>query len=357
MTLGKNIRPSIQSAANLNAKLLSSQTYYVTPGTRIRPHSFSIPLNSLNVVLLNNAPVSNFTANYFERYGAKVSKYCENMGSEDILRKAEKNYEILKLTHDNGQSQLIKLLRRTDLLIDNLAGNCLERYNINCDELMKFNSRLIIARTSSYDRQDKLNYENPSEISVAFKSGVMNHIFNDNVSINGNSTLSRNTSINRTTEENTIETANKNTHKQTNATEIAAFDKNILIRSNAKAFVCAAETFTVTQILMALIERNAIGNRQVLNLSLVDNLKNITLLSKECESKVADKFNRVYTTRDNDKIVVGICDTKDIHEFLSDLCLDEDCTEREVEEKIKSKSTSECRMKFQFSGYITIINK
>uniref|UniRef100_A0A0N4ZA26 Conserved oligomeric Golgi complex subunit 4 n=1 Tax=Parastrongyloides trichosuri TaxID=131310 RepID=A0A0N4ZA26_PARTI len=275
MTIGKIIRSSFTKTPKRHSS--SVENIYKTIGIRTRDLSFKSPLNSLNVVLFNQVPVANFAVDFFKKFGATVHKYCEDPNSSHIFKNYEKDYELLNVTRENAKSKIIQIVRQADLLIDNLTGNRLHNLQIDYDELMKLNSRLIIAKMSSYSHTNKKFCENPSELSIIYSSNL--------------------------------------------------FDKKdsqfIFDEYHARAIVTAAETFGVSQILMALYERNLFGNRQLLNISIEDCIENVFNLSNKSKSKIESMYNKTYKTKDNGFVVVGICDENDVLEFLNDLQLDE----------------------------------
>ncbi|CEF61241.1 CoA-transferase family III and CoA-transferase family III domain-containing protein [Strongyloides ratti] len=300
-----------------------TENIYKTIGTRTRDLSFTAPLNLLNVVLLNQAPVSNFTAHFFKTFGATIHKYCEDTNSSNIFKNYEKDYKTLNINRDNAKNEIIHITRQADLLIDNLADNRLNNLNVNYDELMKINSRLIIAKTTSYPTLSNKSCEQPSELSIAFSSESISSVLLNS--------------------------------EETNL-------QSPYIINYAKSVVTSAEMFIISQILMALYETNISGNRQVLNLSIQNSIENVSLISHKSESKIQQMYNRIYRTKDNGYVVVGICDENDINEFLNDLHLDitnngalKGIDEDDIARIIETKTSEEWRLKFKFCGYINVL--
>uniref|UniRef100_A0A0N5CF84 Glycosyltransferase family 1 protein n=1 Tax=Strongyloides papillosus TaxID=174720 RepID=A0A0N5CF84_STREA len=323
MTVGKLLASTIQKTS----RKYSTQPIdiYKTIGTRTRDLSFTAPLNSLNVVLLNQAPVSNFTVDFFQKFGATVHKYCEDSNYSNILKNYDNDYQILKINKENAKNEIIKIIRQADLLIDNLKGNRLDYLHVDCDELMKINSNLIVARTTLFPQLSNKSCEYPSELSVAFSTNSISSSFLDS-------------------EESNLESP--------------------YIVRHAKSVVTAAEMFIISKILMALYERNLFGNRQVLNLSLQDCIEDISPLSRKNESKVQSMYDKIYKTKDNGYVVVGICDDNDINEFLNDLKLDSTSSgalksidDKDIARIIETKTTDEWKLRFKFCGYINILKR
>uniref|UniRef100_A0A0K0EQN9 DHHA2 domain-containing protein n=1 Tax=Strongyloides stercoralis TaxID=6248 RepID=A0A0K0EQN9_STRER len=321
MTLKKIITTTIQKTSRRCST--TTGNIYTTPGTRTRNLSFTAPLNSLNVVLLNQAPVSNFTTNFFKMFGATTHKYCEDPNSFNFFKNYEKDYKTLKINKDNAKNKIIQIVMGADLLIDNLIGDRLNNLNVDYNDLMKINSKLIIAKTTAFPHLSNKSCEYPSELSVAFSSTSISSLL--------------------------INLEEKNLESP-------------YIVHHANAIVTSAEMFNISKILMALYERNLSGNREVLNLSTQNSIENVLLLSNKSQSKIKKMYNRIYKTKDNGYVVVGICDENDINEFLNDLQLDttnhgnlKGINENDIARVIQSKTSDEWKLNFKFCGYIDIL--
>ena len=124
------------------------------------------PLAGVRVVELGMLLAGPFTGRLLGDMGAEVIK-VEPPGQPDPLREwgkaryqgrslwwpvqsRNKKCVTLNLRVEPGQSLLLELVKRSDVLVENFRPGTLERWNLGPDQLWEANPKLVIARISGY---------------------------------------------------------------------------------------------------------------------------------------------------------------------------------------------------------------
>ncbi len=124
------------------------------------------PLEALRVIELGSLLAGPFSARLLGDFGAEIIK-IESPGTPDLMREwgphrykgrallwpiqsRNKKCITLNLRQAEGQQLLLRLVERSDILIENFRPGTLEKWNLGWEQLSTVNPRLIMTRVSGF---------------------------------------------------------------------------------------------------------------------------------------------------------------------------------------------------------------
>ncbi|KAE9548322.1 hypothetical protein FO519_008460 [Halicephalobus sp. NKZ332] len=275
---GLHSRPNPESKANPG--------FYVGPAVKLRTEVRKFPLTGIKVALLNRPSIGDFAAKILEDYGAEVKKFSE-VENFPIPNKDWTNSDFIKLyvfgtlqPHEkNGKSQetridltrkedinLIKnIANKVDVIIDCLEAQRLEKVGLDPKEMMKLNSKLIVARITGYGQTGTFAPRTGADTTFSALSGAMSGI--------------------ESSEDPTEE-----------GLKIATRE--------SKALTMAGRSNCVTGVILALYDREHTGKGQIVDMSLTESIAYVDRVAHLTKLQVPKTFHRFYSTLDK-KLLAG----------------------------------------------------
>src|ERR1700742_2516913 len=145
------------------------------------------PLAALKVVELGHYIAAPFCTRILADLGAEVIK-VEPPGGDPVRGWGEakdghsvwfsihgRNKLSIELDLKKDRDTLLRLVRRADVLVENLRAGQLERLKIGPETLLEINPRLVIARISGYG-QDGPYRDKPAFGAIGEAIGVLRHL-------------------------------------------------------------------------------------------------------------------------------------------------------------------------------------
>lgn len=145
------------------------------------------PLAGLTVVALEQAVAAPFASRQLADLGARVIKVERATG--DFAREYDRTVHglssyfvwlnrgkesiVLDLKSDRGVGVLRELVRRSDVLIQNLAPGALDRIGLGADAALALNPRLIHASISGYGRGGSYDSKKAYDLLIQCEAGLL----------------------------------------------------------------------------------------------------------------------------------------------------------------------------------------
>lgn len=147
-----------------------------------------LPLAGVTVVSLEQAIAAPFATRHLADFGARVIK-VERPGKGDFARDYDSSVKGLSshfvwvnrskesveldLKAEQGKQQLLKLLEKADVFVQNLAPGALERLGLRPDHLRKMFPRLILCSISGYGTGGPYQNKKAYDLLIQCESGVV----------------------------------------------------------------------------------------------------------------------------------------------------------------------------------------
>ncbi|KAH7694333.1 CoA-transferase family III [Aphelenchoides avenae] len=221
--------------------------FYVSANVRLRTAQRVYPLNGIKVALLNRPSIGEFTARVLQDYGAEVTKYCEPFGGIEVEEEYGRRIDL-----SNGEDvNLIKnVARKVDILVDYLHGSRLEQVGLDPKEMLRTNSKLIVARITGFGQTGPLGGRTGGDTTYASLSGVMSQA--------------------QSGDEDTLRVCLK----------------------EAKALSMAGRSNAVTGVILALYDREHTGKGQIIDVSVTESIAYVKRVASESQLNIPPAFHR-----------------------------------------------------------------
>jgi formyl-CoA transferase len=149
------------------------------------------PLEGVRVIELGQLLAGPFTGRLLGDMGAEIVK-VEAPGKPDPIRdwgkaryqgrslwwpvqSRNKKCITLNLRHEKGQALLLRLVERSDVVVENFRPGTLEKWNLGYDRLSEVNPKIVLARVSGYGQTGPYA-ERAGFASVSEAMGGIRHI-------------------------------------------------------------------------------------------------------------------------------------------------------------------------------------
>ena len=233
------------SKSNAKPTSESNSEFYVAPDVKLRTGVRKYPLTGIKVALLNRPSIGDFAAKVLEDYGADVKKFSEvdhflktnpNWTNSDYIKfylygkiQPLGNSENIRETRiDLNKKEDVNLIKniakKVDIIVDCLEAKRLENAGLDPKEMLKLNSKLIVARITGYGQTGTFALRTGADATFSALSGAMSGI-----------------DIKRDANEESLKVASR----------------------EAKALTMAGRSNCVTGIILALYDREHTGRGQV----------------------------------------------------------------------------------------------
>ena len=193
---GLNPLPSLGFSSGIHSKPNpeSSSEFFIAPDVKARPGVRKYPLTGIKVALLNRPSIGDFTAKILEDYGAEVKKFSEvdhflkpnkDWTNSDFVKfhlfgnlQPLKNFENIQetkidLTKREDVNLIKNIAKKVDIIIDCLEARRLEETGLDPKEMLKINSKLIVARITGYGQTGTYASKTGADVTFSALSGAM----------------------------------------------------------------------------------------------------------------------------------------------------------------------------------------